>query len=568
MSVLLSRPTYCNVCRHLLLSVIGKPGRVCYGATSFSQLFFFRNCECSLVPARLIFAYLVCGYTTHSDCTAKAPLNCVQWQGIETDGDETKMAHHWIQGNLHDGVCMECKQSVSIGSGLSSSRCYWCTGVIHNTCEREGQFCDFGPFKDLILPPYALSMAEDVPFKLDAQRISAANPLAVFINKRSGGLQGDDVIQQLSSLINPLQIFDLAKGGPKPGLDAFKPLIDAGKSFYILGCGGDGTIGWICAILDKTGIPTEHLPPIAVLPLGTGNDMARSLGWGGGYSGESLARILAQLENSVPVLCDRWNVIVTPLSETDKGEDVTPKKQMEIEKEKENKEEREEEVEKVPEVLPAAVPIVAEDPVKNFISNNYFSLGIDAKCALDFHLARQANPANFNSRTKNKMYYAGFGASAIFDDTCKALNEKVRLEVDGQAVDFPKSIEGISILNLPSYAGGTDLWRKPKKHFKESSISDRLVEVVGFKGSIHIGQIKTGTARAKRLAQGHSVRIVMLTALPVQVDGEPWLQDPCVIEVKHHNQVRMLQNLSGKGPHHQPEQEQPEQQSASSGEAP
>lgn len=50
---------------------------------------------------------------------------------------------------------------------------------------------------------------------------------------------------------------------------------------------------------------------------------------------------------------------------------------------------------------------------------------------------------------------------------------------------------------------------------------------------------QVGLSQARRLAQGNVIRLHIHSPFPVQVDGEPWIQQPGCLEITHHGQVSL-----------------------------
>jgi hypothetical protein len=65
----------------------------------------------------------------------------------------------------------------------------------------------------------------------------------------------------------------------------------------------------VCTALAKIQFPTEEsMPQLGLLPLGTGNDLCGFLGWGTGYTGGDLYKIIERMNAAVPIKLDRWKV--------------------------------------------------------------------------------------------------------------------------------------------------------------------------------------------------------------------------------------------------------------------
>ena len=104
-----------------------------------------------------------------------------------------------------------------------------------------------------------------------------------------------------------LQVFELSSSqGPEVGLELFNHV----HYFRVLVFGGDGTVAWVLDAIERHKF--ESTPPVAILPLGTGNDLSRVLQWGRGYStvdGQGgLTTLLHEINHAAVTMLDRWKV--------------------------------------------------------------------------------------------------------------------------------------------------------------------------------------------------------------------------------------------------------------------
>ncbi|KAF5742872.1 diacylglycerol kinase family protein [Tripterygium wilfordii] len=320
-------------------------------------------------------------------------------------------------------------------------------------------------------------------------------PMVVFINPRSGGRHGPVLKERLQQLMGEEQVFDLQDVKPHEfvlyGLPCLDKLANLGdhcaketrEKLRVVVAGGDGTVGWVLGCLgtlNKQG--RESVPPVAIIPLGTGNDLARSFGWGGSFPFAWKSAVKRSLHRAItgPVArLDSWHILISMPS----GEVVD---------------------------LPHSLKATEEYSLDQIIYSGY-------SCTQGWFLT-----------------------PCISEPSLRGLKNILRMHVkkvncsQWEQVPVPKSVRAIVVLNLHSYGSGRNPWGSPKprylekRGFVEAHADDGLLEIFGLKQGWHASFVMVELISAKHIAQAAAIRLEFRGGewkdAYMQMDGEPWKQ--------------------------------------------
>ncbi|KAK8919036.1 Diacylglycerol kinase 5 [Platanthera zijinensis] len=393
-------------------------------------------------------------------------------------------------------------------------------------------------------------------------------PVIVFINSKSGGQLGSDLLETYRALLNKNQVFDLGEEAPDKvlhrlygNLERLKSIGDTNAAeiqsrLRLIVAGGDGTAGWLLGVVSD--LQLTNPPPIATVPLGTGNNLPFSFGWGKKNPGTDLQAVkffLDQVIVAKEMKIDSWHVVMRmPTPKSGSCDPIAPLD--------------------LPHSLHSFQRVASTDSLsvegyQTFRGGfwNYFSMGMDAQVSYAFHSERKLHPEKFKNQLANQATYAKLGCSqgwffaSLVHPHSRNIAQLAEVKImkkhgHWEKLKIPRSIRSIICLNLPSFSGGFNPWGTPSTRKKQDRdltvpyVDDGHLEIVGFRNAWHGLVLLSPKGHGTRLAQTNRIRFEFHKSDAdhtfMRMDGEPWKQplpeegDKVMVEISHLGQVKML----------------------------
>ncbi|GMH17825.1 hypothetical protein Nepgr_019666 [Nepenthes gracilis] len=393
-----------------------------------------------------------------------------------------------------------------------------------------------------------VSAAVDSASLLGSDGVDAPEaPIVVFVNSRSGGRHGPELKGRLQYLMGEEQVFDLKDVKPPEfiqyGLGCLEQLASMGdccaketrERLRVVVAGGDGTVGWVLGSLGelhKQG--REPVPPVAIIPLGTGNDLSRSFGWGGSFPfawKSAVKRSLHRASTGPVCRLDSWHVSLTmPAGVVELPHSLKPTEECTLDQS-----------------LDAEGQLPEKVTCYDGTFYNYFSMGMDAQVAYGFHHLRNERPYLAQGPIANKLIYSGYSCTqgwfctpCVSNPGLRGLNNILRLHIkrvncsEWEEIRIASNIRSLVALNLHNYASGRHPWGNltpeylEKRGFVDAHADDGLLEIFGLKHGWHASFVMVELISAVHIAQAAAVRLETRggewTQSFMQMDGEPWKQ--------------------------------------------
>ncbi|PQQ12499.1 diacylglycerol kinase 4 [Prunus yedoensis var. nudiflora] len=361
------------------------------------------------------------------------------------------------------------------------------------------------------------------------------SPMVVFINPRSGGRHGPMLKERLQMLMGEEQVFDLSDVKPHEfvqyGLGCLELLADLGD-ICAKECRQKIRV-MVAGVMVQLG--REPVPPVGIVPLGTGNDLSRSFGWGGSFPfawKSAIKKTLFRATAGPICRLDSWHIVLSMPA----GTVMDPPHSLKATEEC---------------TLDEGLEIQGDLPEKAIchegVFYNYFSIGMDAQVAYGFHHLRNEKPYLAQGPVSNKLVYSGYSCTqgwfftpCTSDPGLRGLKNILRMHVkkvncsEWEQIPVPSSVRAIVVLNLHSYGSGRNPWGnlKPeyleKRGFVEAHADDGLLEIFGLKQGWHASFVMVELISAKHIAQAAAIRLEVRGGewrnAYMQMDGEPWKQ--------------------------------------------